>query len=148
MKQHTNHPQQSCETSMSRKCPADLLALLGEAAQSVHDLLGLGSVYKAHAEGRNAHKPHRICQDLHRRTKAIKIIPQLKSVSTQRLVCTSCSMRPCPLLSCRLDSSLSSVWVTWTCWSVCPLLQRAASTRATPSTQPVLREKTTVGPLI
>lgn len=49
-------------------------------------------------------------------------------------------MRPCPLLSCRLDSSLSSVRVMWTCWSVCPLLQRAARTRPRPKTQPVLRK--------
>lgn len=54
---------------------------------------------------------------------------------------TSCSMRPCPLLSCRLVSSLSRVWVTWTCCSTCPLLQRAVSTRPRPNIQPVLREE-------
>lgn len=32
-------------------CPTNLLALLGQAAQTAHNLLGLGGVYNASAEG-------------------------------------------------------------------------------------------------
>lgn len=46
--------------------PTNLLALLGQAAQTAHDLLGLGGIYKASAEGRDAHARHRIRQDLRR----------------------------------------------------------------------------------
>lgn len=55
---------------------ADLLALLSQGAQSVHDLLSLGSIYKASAEGWDAHTRHRVGQDLHRWTCTKKILLQ------------------------------------------------------------------------
>lgn len=45
---------------------ADLLALLSQVPQSVHDFLSLDSIYKSSAEGWDPHTCHRICQDLHR----------------------------------------------------------------------------------
>lgn len=46
--------------------PTDLLALLSQGAQSVHDLLSLGCIYKTSTEGWDAHTRHRVRQDLHR----------------------------------------------------------------------------------
>lgn len=44
--------------------PAHLLAFLCQAPQSVHQLLRLGSIYEASAEGRHTHTGSRVGQDL------------------------------------------------------------------------------------
>lgn len=47
--------------------PADLLAFLRQSAQSVHDLLSLGSIDKTSPERWNAQTRHSVCHDLQKK---------------------------------------------------------------------------------